>query len=41
MAVIKGGTLYTMGKAGAIEADLRIEDGKIVEIGAGLEPAAG
>ena len=41
MAVIKGGTLYTMGKAGVIEADLRIEDGKIVEIGAGLEPSAG
>lgn len=41
MAVIKGGTLYTMGKAGVIDADLRIEDGKIVEIGAGLEPAAG
>ena len=36
MYVIKNGTLYTMDDAGVIQADLRVENGKITEIGAGL-----
>ena len=38
-ALIKGGTLYTMGEAGVVRADLRVRGGKIAEIGADLEPA--
>lgn len=40
MAVVKGGTLYTMGAAGVVEADLRVEGGKIVEIGCDLVAGA-
>ena len=36
MYVIKGATLYTMDEPGVIEADLRMDGGKIVEIGANL-----
>ena len=36
MYVIKGATLYTMDEPGVIEADLRVDGGKIVEIGANL-----
>ncbi len=36
MYVIKNGTLYTMDQQGVIQADLRVDEGKIVEIGAGL-----
>ena len=40
MYVIKNGTLYTMGDQGVIQADLRVENGKITEIGKDL-PANG
>ena len=36
MYVIKNGLLYTMGAAGVLRGDLRIEDGKITEIGPDL-----
>ena len=36
MYVIKNGTLYTMSDAGVVRADLRVEDGKITEIGTDL-----
>ena len=36
MYVIKNGTLYTMEESGVIQADLRIENGKITEIGPNL-----
>ena len=36
MYVIKNGTLYTMEDCGVVKADLRIEDGKITEIGPNL-----
>ena len=36
MYVIKNGTLYTMDQQGVIQADLRIENGKIIEIGENL-----
>lgn len=36
MYVIKNGTLYTMSDAGVMCADLRVENGKITEIGADL-----
>ena len=40
MYVIQNGTLYTMEAEGVVRADLRIENGKITEIGAAL-PAHG
>ena len=40
MYVIRQGTLYTMGPLGTVKADLRIENGKITEIGENL-PAGG
>ena len=36
MYVIQNGTLYTMDGQGVIQADLRVENGKITEIGPGL-----
>lgn len=36
MYVIKNGTLYTMDQQGVIQADLRIENGKITQIGQNL-----
>lgn len=36
MYVIKGGTLYTMGPKGVIDADIRVENGKIAQIGPDL-----
>ena len=36
MYVIQNGTLYTMDGQGVIQADLRVEDGKITQIGQGL-----
>lgn len=36
MYVIKNGTLYTMDEQGVIQADLRMENGKITEIGPNL-----
>ena len=36
MYLIKNGTLYTMDGQGTVQADLRIENGKITEIGQGL-----
>ena len=41
MYVIKNGTLYTMGEAGVIRADLRVENGRITEIGEHLDPMGG
>lgn len=39
--LVKGGTLYTMGPAGVVEADLRLRGGKVAEVGQGLEPEEG
>lgn len=40
-ALVKGGTLYTMGPAGVVRADLRVRAGKVAEVGEGLDPAPG
>ena len=36
MYVIKGATVYTMGPKGVLEADIRVENGKITGVGPGL-----
>ncbi len=41
MYVIKNATVYTMGKAGTIKQDIRLENGKITEIGNNLRAKSG
>lgn len=41
MYVIKNATVYTMGKAGTIKQDIRLENGKITEIGNNLRAKTG
>lgn len=39
--VIKGGTVYTMGPQGVVDADVLLEDGLVSRVAPGIEPAPG
>ena len=41
MAVVRGGTVYTMGDAGVVRADVRIVDGRIERVTDRIEPERG